>query len=479
MLLACNNGTQPVRIAKSCAYTPHDTILATRFGDEEVWVLPTATRTTQPQPHPPVTRLIGRRLASTSTPARLSLLRAVLILLAVVFAVGGAFGVNRRANGIDDVRTASRQLLALQDIQVRIVHADAIASSSYLVGGQEDPAQRTSYLDEIAKAGDGLVAVSGAANNADLVRLSETSRLLGSYVGLVEQARANNRQGFPVGATYQRQANGIISNSDPDVADIVSSLQAVEASQRDQINTRLATAHRAGVWLQALGWLLVAALLLGSLWMARMFHRVVNIPIAVAGLALVVVLVVGGAQQSGAASDADDAVGNRVARADSAAQARAAAFEARSQEALTLINRGNGAANEANWLLGDDIVAKELTAGLGNGTDLSDQATAAYDAYRLAHGEIRALDDGGDWDGAVAVSIGKTPTSSGSNAVEVFDRFDRAVGQVAADEGSSAAQLLTDAAAPLNSLRNIVFVAGLVVAALAALGCGQRLKEYR
>ena len=168
-----------------------------------------------------------------------------------MFALAGAFGVNQRATAINDVHNASAQLLALQDIQVRMVHADAIASSSYLRSGQEDPAQRTAYLDEIAKAGDGLVAVSSAANEADLEELSEASRLLGAYVGLVEQARANNRQGFPVGATYQRQANGIVSNTDPDTADIVSSLRTVEASQRDQINDSLATAHRAGVWLHA------------------------------------------------------------------------------------------------------------------------------------------------------------------------------------------------------------------------------------
>ena len=126
------------------------------------------------------------------------------------------------------------------------MHADAIASSSYLRSGQEDPAQRTAYLDEIGKAGDGLVAVSARGDSADLEQLSSASRLLGSYVGLVEQARANNRQGFPVGAAYQRQANGIVSNADPDTPDIVSSLRAVEASQRDQINDSLATAHRAG-----------------------------------------------------------------------------------------------------------------------------------------------------------------------------------------------------------------------------------------
>jgi hypothetical protein len=442
-------------------------------------VLPTATTTTQPQPPPSVTRLVGRRLSATSTPARLSLLRAVFIVLAVVFAVGGAFGINRRANAINEVRTASRQLLALQDIQVRIVHADAIASSSYLRSGQEDPAQRTAYLDEIAKAGDGLVAVSGAATDTDLQQLSEASRLLGSYVGLVEQARANNRQGFPVGATYQRQANGIVSNTDPDTADIVSSLSAVEASQRGQINDSLATAHRAGAWLHLSGWLLFIALVLGSWWMWRTFRRILNIPIAIALLVLFVLLVIGAVTQAGAVSDADRAVGTQLAGADSAAQARAAAFEARSQEALTLINRGNGAANEANWLVRDDIVTQELANGRGSFVAQSGGAADDYEEYQKAHREIRQLDDDGDWDTAVAVSLGADGPESGINAVVAFDSFDQAVGQLATTEGASASSQLSDATSSLGSLRNIVFVAGLVVAVLAALGIGQRLKEYR
>src|SRR5450432_3083411 len=121
-LQACDNGTQPDRVVKSCAYTP--SFLRDTFGVEEVWVLPTAITRTQTQPPQPVTRSVGQRLAATSTPAKLSLLRALFIVVAVVFAVGGAFGVNRRANAINEVRTGSSQLLALQDIQVRIVHAD-------------------------------------------------------------------------------------------------------------------------------------------------------------------------------------------------------------------------------------------------------------------------------------------------------------------------------------------------------------------
>jgi len=409
----------------------------------------------------------------------LSALRAVFIVLALVFAVVGAFGINRRANAINDVRTASRQLLALQDIQVRIVHADAIASSSYLRSGQEDPAQRTAYLDEIGKAGDGLVAVSAAANSADLEQLSSASRLLGSYVGLVEQARANNRQGFPVGAAYQRQANGIVSNADPDTPDIVSSLRAVEESQRAQINDSLASAHRAGVWLHVTGLLLFGALLVGSWWLWRTFRRVVNVPIAVALLALFLLLLIGGIKQAGAVSDADDAVGTQLAGADKAAQARAAAFEARSQEALTLINRGNGAANEVNWQLGNDIVTREMSSRLGSDDGLSTAAAGAYASYAEAHAEIRDLDNNGDWDKAVAVSLGVDSTSTGVSSASAFDAFDQAVGQIATAEGATASTRLNSAVDPLNALRNIVFLAGLVIAVLAALGCGQRLREYR
>jgi hypothetical protein len=46
-------------------------------------------------------------------------------------------------------------------------------------------------------------------------------------------------------------------------------------------------------------------------------------------------------------------------------------------------------------------------------------------------------------------------------------------------EGSNASALISDAASPLRALRNIVFIAGLAAGALAALGCGQRLREYR
>jgi hypothetical protein len=191
-------------------------------------------------------------------------------------------------------------------------------------------------------------------------------------------------------------------------------------------------------------------------------------------------MVIGGTAQAGTVRDADEAVRIQLSGADNAAQARAAAFEARSQEALTLINRGNGAVNEANWQRGNDVVTQTLsTRTLGTADGLIESAKDAYGRYSATHAQIRNLDDGGQWDKAVAASLGTDPTPGGNNAVVVFNAFDQNIGQIVDDEGSSASQRLGTAVDPLNALRDIVFVAGLVVGVLAALGCGQRLKEYR
>jgi hypothetical protein len=418
---------------------------------------------------------LGRRAlaAGSTTPARLSLLRAVTVALAVLLAAIGAFGSNRRADAIDDVRQAAGQLLALQDIRVRVVHADAIASSSYLRSGQEDAKQRTAYLDEIARANDGLVAVSQSASTSDIAQLSEAARLLGGYVGLVEQARVNNRQGFPVGAAYQRQANGVVTNADPKSPDIVSSLRAVEASQRDRINANLARAHRAGVWLQLLGWLLLAVLGFGSLWLFRRFRRLVNIPIAVAAVAVLLLVLVGGSTQASSMSDSDDAVAGPLQSADGAAQARAAAFEARSQEALALINRGNGAANEINWTVATDTVGQTLAHVAGN------EIQSAYVAYITAHQEIRALDDAGAWDDAVQVSLGIKQTPKGTNSVDQFNAFDQALTEIIASQRRDVETRLGSAIDPLRVWTFMVLLAALIAAVLVAVGYGQRLREYR
>lgn len=425
---------------------------------------------------------LGRLAAGRgSTPFRLRAALLATILFAVVFAVLGAYGVGKRRSSIDATNHAASQLLQLQDIRVAVVQADSLASRLYLTGGAEDPASRQAYVGFIDQASTELAAVAlqldlGSANSQ---ALEAANAGLTRYTGLIEQARANNRQGFPVGAAYQREANSV-------VGEIVAQLRVVEQSQRDTVDDELAAAHRAGAWLTLAGVVLVAVLVLASLWLSRRFRRWINIPLGVGLVAVVVVLVAGLATQGTAINRADDAVAGSLTTADLVAQARAAAFDAQSQEALTLINRGNGDANEAKWRDASAIV----DGALGEACDRARGSDACglrdtWAEYVTGHEHVRELDEGGDWDSAVAISLGQAyggSTVSGDDltvTTKPFTEFADASQAIVQTSGASATAALDDATNGLSLMRALVFIAGIFVILLAVVGFGQRLREYR
>ena len=73
---------------------------------------------------------------------------------------------------------------------------------------------RARYEYDIAQAETALAIAVAAREPADLADpdspLAVLSGKLSVYTGLVETARANNRQGLPVGAAYQREASNLM-----------------------------------------------------------------------------------------------------------------------------------------------------------------------------------------------------------------------------------------------------------------------------
>ena len=100
--------------------------------------------------------------------------------------------------------------------------ADANATNAFLVGGLEPADARAGYVDGINTAAATLAAASNA-DSGSAAKLQAVNKVLTNYAGLVESARANNRQGFPIGAAYLRQASkSIRDDALPPLADLVS-----------------------------------------------------------------------------------------------------------------------------------------------------------------------------------------------------------------------------------------------------------------
>ncbi len=417
---------------------------------------------------------IARILAST--PARLRAWQVGTVVLAVVVGLLSALGVARHQADLREARLAADSLLRVQEIRVAAVSADSLASRAYLEGGQESAEARAAYAAAIETAAGGLVAVSEQLPAADAAALTTAGADVGRYVGLVEQARANNRQGFPVGAAYQRQANGVLSGS------ILPALATVEQRTRAAINARLDAAAGNRLWVILPAVAALAAVVAASRWLARRFHRQVNVPLAGAGLVMVVaaLLVVVGLTSS--LDRATAAVGDDLAAADRVAQARAAAFDARSQEGLTLINRGNGAANEAAWQRSSATVGAVLSAACESPepappTPAAEcQVRQIYDAYVLAHQQMRNTDDAGDWDQAVTSTLAPATESALTRS---FDEFDAAARSLIGQQAGAARHGLGASLDWLGALRILALIGGLLAALLAGRGFGQRLAEYR
>ncbi len=134
--------------------------------------------------------------ATVSTPRRLRRLGTAVVVLGVVFGILAALTFVLLATALGRASASTAQLIRVQQIQTNLLAADATATNAFLVGGLEPPAQRQAYDDAINAATTGITQAA-EAESADEQALSRLNEELVAYVALIEDARANNRQGFP------------------------------------------------------------------------------------------------------------------------------------------------------------------------------------------------------------------------------------------------------------------------------------------
>jgi len=422
---------------------------------------------------------------AATTPGRLQLIRAGLVVLAVLTGLLGALAAGAANRGTRQVAGATEPLLVnAETIYTSLADADATAAQAFLTGGLPPPAQTARYRDDVDLAGGQLALAAARAGGsgaaADAVHTLATQ--LPVYTGLVEAARANNRQGFPVGAAYLAEASQLSRTQ------LLPAAQRLFTEEQGGMASGYRTARASGRVLMAGLSVLVlfAALVLVQWSLYRRTHRVLNPPlVAAAVLTAVLAGVLGGVfavqygRLSQARSQGSDPVGVL-------ARARIAALQERADEALTLVGRGNGAAYETDFKdVHKTLVGAPGTVGLlptaaaqATGAEQRQRvrdAQAAATTYATVHQQIRALDDSGHYTDAVELA-----TSGGQAAAPAaFARLDGTLA-AAVDAGQDRFSTLAGQAGSGLGLL-VVFAPTVAVAAgvLAALGLRARLQEYR
>ena len=427
------------------------------------------------------------RLEGATTPARLRLLLALLILLSLAWGVLAALTADQHASAAADVVAVSEPLsLDAEQIYTKLSDADATAASAFLAGGLEPAAARQRYQADITEAAIRIEAASalvgssaartklpghlanqvsaaGSAIGDDLAMLSGQ---LPAYTDEVGTARADNRLGLPLGAAYLREASALLRGTLlPAASDIYTRESALLTSASAQATglPLIVIAVLAGL---GLGYVFYRS----SRWLSRHTHRVVNYGLMLAALAGLVSLVwLAGAFVVGR-GDLLHAQQQGSGPAQAFARAEVAALQAHADESLTLID------NSGDDSYQQDYLAQQKLLGPGPGTLLaatgSSQAADQARAWYQAHAKLRAKDDAGNHGDAVrSAQTGDAATSFAQLSATLSEGIQthQAVFAASARDGRDS----------FTGLAVGMIVASLLMVAGCTWGLSRRLSEYR
>ncbi|MGY4765571.1 hypothetical protein ACXC9Q_01480 [Kribbella sp. CWNU-51] len=441
----------------------------TQSAPPATWSSPSAQQSSNTASQPPSARKPGARGLVAAwfegTPGRM---RAFLVLAAavsIVFGLAAAQGFRQSDGALDRAKANAAQVVRIQAIHTNLVSANADATNAFLVGGLEPPDQRQHFVDSMASAAR-LISEAATAQPADQEALGELNTTLITYDGLIEQARANNRQGLPIGSQYLRDANAVLQN---DSLPLVNAL--VEANEQ-RVDTEFDGVRLGTIWVVAGGLLALVVFVITLRWLARRTHRYVNIPIAAGGLLILLTTIVGGVSLSSASGNASSTRDDAYAKTLALSRARIAAYDARSNESLTLIARGSGDTFDKAYNTASATVDDELKKSSGTVDGLTDR----WNSYKAIHTKVRAADTGGNWDDAVAMAVRNSGTDSGVDTFNAFDQSSADQLQLTSDTVSSE---LSDTRGGLPPIGWLGLPLGIVAALLVTWGMSQRLEEYR
>jgi hypothetical protein len=423
----------------------------------------------QMPPMPPAPKARRRRAVFVGTPGRLRLAGVAAVVACLVFGFGATGAVAQRSSAIVDARNHAAQLVRIQDIRSHLTQADAAATNAFLVGGLEPTDQRASYTQGIAGA-TSAIADASAGSTADAQVLAKTNQLLAQYAGLIESARANNRQGFPIGQAYLRQASNLLR------LDMLPPLARLRGAEEARITSSYDDAAQAGDALIVTLVLALVVLLIIQVWLSVKTRRTLNMGLAIATVIVALGGLVGVAAMAAAQHSANNVRFGSLDESDVIAGARTDAFDAKSAESLTLINRGSGQPFETHYkaVMNEAILTLQVTATHAS-SDTPRRLATLLGAYDSAHRAVRAQDDGGNWDAAVRLATSDDP--HGTKAA--FAAFDASSKSALTDEAAHASDGLNSARRPLDVIAVLMFLAGLAAAVLAWRGIAVRLREYR
>jgi hypothetical protein len=409
-----------------------------------------------------------------TTPGRILICGAILTTLVVLSAFATSTTINHRQQALTTVLNHTEPLaFSAGQLYTKLSVADAAAATAFIAGAEPtDVRQR--YEQAITDAAAALTRASSGLTEEPLqLLLGRINAQLVVYTGLIETARTNNRLGNPVGSSYVSEASSLMQQS------ILPDAQKLYEETSTRVNTETTASARipAPVFLVVLATLLFGAF--ANRWLARRTRRRLNFGFVAGGLAVVIMVIWVGTVLAISTAESHSAKDTAAESLKTITTLAITAQQARADETLALIRRGDESVRKESYYQRIDAMDKQLSDYLGRSdaidkVDLS-QAEQLISHWRQADDRMNAYISVGNYQAATEVALGTREEDS----LPAFAKLDESLSKAIEECRRQLRNDILDARSALSGATAGTVVLSVFAAVALAFGLWPRMSEYR
>ncbi|MBF9070424.1 hypothetical protein [Streptacidiphilus fuscans] len=407
-----------------------------------------------------------------------------LAVLALLFGALTVWQVNARTTAADNGVNHSQPLSDdAAQIFRSLADADTTAATGFLQAGAETATVRDQYNADIATASKLLTRAAAQTDPNDPGQqwIQQLNTQLPVYAGLVDTAKADDRQGLPLGGAYLSYASSQMQGQ------MLTEAQNLYNAETARLHADYDDARSLPWAALGLGVVVLVLLVRAQVLLYRRSNRVFNIGLVLGTACATVALLWLAAGQSVASSYLSDSDTQGAAPLQVLNEAGIEALKCRGAENLNLVARGSTTSYEDAWekdsaVLGNPggtsgylPTARGMTAGDAVSQQALTAALSDWHTWQSRHDTAYAANQAGDYQTALNDTIGTGSTTINASFTGLESSLDSAAAHEQAqftslaDQGRNATTLLAPGAGLLAVLAAVGAVAGI----------NRRVAEYR
>jgi hypothetical protein len=407
------------------------------------------------------------------TPTRLWLLLATAVAAVLTVGLVTGFSLAGRESTASRTAQSTEALYAeVQNLSYSLADANATAATALLSGPETSSEVSSRYNADITEAEDLLAAASQrvAGNVYASGELKLVAEQIPEYTGLIGQALAENRLGYPVAGAYLRQASLLLTGS------LLAETGDVVKQQQGSTTGGIGSASSFPLWIIVFGLLGFLALRIVARRLTRITRRRINLgllgaTIAVIGLLGWSLFAFGGAGITASSANTDFS-------GISQAQTEISEISlAETYTALQQIDRGEDQGADATAAKQALTAASPVSGeAASSGADTLAAAEKSYGAFDACMAKAISLGSDGEYQSAVDATVGNGGCDAGDATAlhgDLLNIFDQSRTHFEQEMSSLGGLYASSGALPVG------VAIGVLGAWAAAYGVNRRLAEYR